>query len=753
MPEIIGGMSIVEYEMTRSWGLEPASASGRAVGEPTFGVGSYVVYSFGGATFYGIVTSLRETRDLASGKEFSFGLVDNRIRLKWQLIFGAWNQPERRGEVHQRVLPEPPAGEFTVGGQTGADGADMNAGVGSPVPPTMGGYLSGGRDRGRVYAHVVPSQWALQMRCYTAAAVSAADILRSAGKGSLGGFGFGWNFHAAQSKAVMDVSANSGMPLSGLIQQIMDSQGLDVVLDGARTLRFERKGAGSLVIPEPSTGTHLEEYGTALNARPTKVRVVGDRILVQCNNIALEADWRSGWEAFLSEPAWLAEVATRWGVSEATPGGRAEVAALSREVTVGQYVAKLGGAPGGAFADFGRWESASRMAMPCWAYLNEIVFRSYRIPESAELFGVKLRALEVHDGLLCACEIHGTGGGTVIRYRRAQVEFYPEATAFVIARGQPLDLLQFLDREEVVRLRTKDLRNEWSEIGDFTVDAARHAIRFSTAVFLDGNPALGQSILLYPNRGEGGYVEATGLAAGDEYDSIVVPNANYVISPAEVKVSLVFRMGYYHKDFGTGQRWDVRQATNVSPHLLYGPGDGITDARLKNFAGFLGTPTNPGNLAEITYEDGKQADDLAADEAESLIARKSVETSGSYMRHGTAGTSLTGVIDRVTLRLTRDAGLTERVDFEKPVRRRGGSADPGDFARRERMEHLFSGHAELRREVAQLRAIAKLERQAEPPRRKPGYSTSGMTTEMFRKPAGAEDVHAKTYADPDGAAP
>ena len=732
MPEIVGGLWITEYEFTRSFGVEPASASGRAVlglGEVSIGIspGDYLAYSFGGIVFYGIVSNVTAVTDRQKGREYTFQIVDNRVRLPWQWFFAQYNMGEDYDAVHARELLRYPAGEFSSGGLSGDDGVDLGAPSGDyPAIPAVS-VDPGSISRGRIFRHRVPSQWAGGFSSYSTNPVSASDILRNAFKSALGNFNFAMDFHHSQDEPVFDVDADNGMTLAALVSMVCDRQGLQCTLDGSRTLRFERRGEGTLVLPGPPV--QVSRDGESLSADPTKVRVVGDRTLVQVNNIPLVPDWARGWESLIAEPAWLDKVDEHFGPFETTAAGRAELAARAREATLREYI--VAAEADATFVDHGRWGSISRMNMEVWTYLNSIVYRSYRVDVDEELYGVKIRQLEVHDSLLCAVE---PDGEDAIRYRESAVEFYPQASAFVLAKGQPLDLISVMDREALVKIRDKDLRVSWSEISDFTFDPMTHSVRFAAPVFLDGDPEDDKSILLFPNKGQGGYTDITAEVEDpeDDYLRIVVPNPDYEIEPAEIKCSMVFRLGPFHRDFGTGARWTVHSAPAIAEHLLDTTGGSFSHAQLANFTGTMHMPTPGVNLSEILYDDGEKAIEKAERAAEGLILKNPLEREGEYIRRGAAGTVLSGVIDRVTIRINLHDGIVETSEFAKPRSSRA-FVSGRDIARRVKSEALYEGHEALKREVRMLRASARLSKQGRNDHLR--SESHQVITDIVRKPA------------------
>ena len=785
MPEAVGGVWIKSYEFTRSWGVEPASASGTGViglGDASagLGVGEYYAFAFGGITFHGVMSSVEQSCERESGYEYPFQMVDNRVRLGWGMVFGQWNMPEDPDIVHANPFPLP-AGtaidqmsggrvgfdmgvDFTGGldgGEVGtANGVDFGSGAFPEDPVLPSGLDPSSKSRGRLYGHIVPNQWPSQIKIYTREPRSAASILAEAFASAVGGFTYALNFHSSQQKPVFNVDANSGMTLAALVSMMCEAQGLQVTLDGVRTLRFSRRG-GNVVVPPPPA--HVTRIGSAISSEATRVRVVGDRCLVQMNSIDLEPDWRSAWEAFVSEPAWLEEVKRviendlLSPTIEDTFAGRAELAARAREMTVAQYIAASGSDTeiAGAttnFADHGRWGKASRMDIPAWTYINSIVFRSYRIPDATLLFGLPMRAMEIHEGLLCAVHLTGTGEESAIQYRQSPVEFYPPGGAFVIAKGQPLDLLDSADREAIVRLRAKDMREQWTEISNFTIDANNHSIHFSSPVFTDGDAAENKSILHFPNKGEGGYEDLSeSLDVKSDYLRICVPNPDFEITAASVRVALVFRLGRFYKDFGSGPRWTTASSSSLAEHLLDPSGGSVEHDLVAPYAGELRMPSPlEEGLLEMLYDNGHTAVEEAENQAAGLIVRGGVEQSGSYTRHGEFGTALSGAVNRISISVTREGGVVEVVEFAKPRPTRGFVSSK-EIGQRVRTEELFDGQADLARDVRQLKAISNLERISggDAPR----SSSHIVMSDLFKRPIGSESPSATTLADPNSAWP
>lgn len=713
---VIGGFQVKSYEGTRSHGPEPASAGGVGVissgGSVPLSAGDYVAISILGVLFYGVCASVRRSRTLQSGDEYEFTVLDNRVRLRHGIVRGRWNFEQDAAVAYTDPVQERPSTlDQWTGGEVGFEtSVDFQGGIESEMGRPRPLVSDGAASRGKVFSHIPPAYWSAQTEVHTSGPMSARDIIEEAVRGSKGGYGLAFTFHSAQSKPVFGVDCNAGTSISAFLQHMADAQGLQMTMDGTKTIRFTRKGEGTVVVPPDA---YVKTLGSAISAEPTKVLVVGGSRLVQVNNVPMQPDWNRSWEQFLSEPAWLSEVRTvmsNSGPVNSDPATLAEIAAYAREITLSEYITLKGLAVDdpsdleSEFVDNGRWDGVSRMDLPVWVYLKEIVFRSYRVSSEAEIYGLRIRSLKVVDRLLCAVEL---AGGEQITYRKAPVEFYPQASAFVIAKGQPLDLASVEQSDALLRARNTDLRETWSPVADFTLDSANHAIHFATPVFKDG--AAGSGLFLYPNRGQGGgtnLVGAEGIAEDSTYLDLVVPNPNPSIEPAEIKVALVFEIGIFSAGFGVGSRWTTHHASSIAEHLLHGE-SGFSPENTASFQGSLGVPDeNPDGFLEILFDNGQSALELAEDQAEGLTSRSGTEQFGSYYRVGSAGSSLNGAVDRVSTRLTMEDGLTEEVEFAKPRVRRGFQSSR-EIAERLRNEEMFAGQKELLREVRELRAISR----------------------------------------------
>lgn len=758
MAELIGGVAIEKYNFTKAFGVGPASASGVCVGDPGLAVGDYVVFSFGAISFYGVVSQLNTPVSTSEGLKYHFGIVDNRIRLAWQTVAGMWNMEEPVHGDSNRVRPEALVAHYSnTTGLNGSDDLDTSAGVeGSSGVDGVSLSDTGPKPEGRRrYAHILPQHHESQLKTYTDNPLTCAEILSSAFKGAWGSYNFTRNYHTSQNNtALLNIDANNGMVLAGFVSMMNSHIGLDMTIDGANSLRWERKGDG-VFIP-PADVLCLDDQGEALSHVPTKVEIIGDKNTVQVLNVPLEPDWASGWEKFLSEVAWVDEVDVTFGPYPATQQGAAERAARAREVTLSEYIVAKGDSTD--LIDIRCWGDIGRMDLPVWIYINEILYKSYRIKPDYELYGVPLDSLELMDGLLCSCELEGAGATAKIRYRRNPVELYPAAKAYVAGKGQPLDMLDKRTYELFSTQRTKNLREEFSSINEFDVDKLHKSFHFNTPIFIDGDPAADKSIFLYPNKGKGGYTDVSGdLGADSDYLSIVVPNPGYEIAPSDILVSVAWGIAKFKRRYGSGVRRTVYQAPDICEHVLdMGDDSGFSAS------GALAVPVNPlgvsdppavGGLRTILYEDGSTADERAEEMVSSLILRNAVETSGSYRRYGFAGTVLSGIHDRVSISVDFQNGIVETVSFEKALGTQGFESERVREGRLVNAD-LYSGQQELKKEVRQLRIMAKYANKSKSANRSDRHKT---LPDVFTQPIGDQMASttyvAKSIEVPESATP
>lgn len=752
----VGGGRIKDYSFTRAWGVNPSAASGTALldfvgaSSSQFNLepGDYVAYTFGSvATFYGIVTEITEPQDFGRGREVSFTVVDNRIRLAHQWVFGAFNiEDDTLHNTEARPFAPADDGAASASGNDSASFLDLEE---SPVSPGVGSLsvpVSSWSARRR-YRHLLPQHWQSGLWTYTDAPLTTTQILNHAFNNAWGDFRFSRNYHPALNSVVLTgLDYTTGIRLSNLVSEINSKCGLDIRIDQSRSLVWGRKGEGIPPLPDEKSTPYSS--GLSLTANDTGVRVIGERTRIQVLNVALEPDWQQAWNQFIDEAAWRREVATTFALPTDTKADQLALSAYARQVTVYQY-AKAKNNP--AFLDPRPFGKISRNHLPAWVYLRELVYRSYRIPLNYTLHGVPLSSLDLADSLLVATDVEGEGTAAKQRYANSPVQFYPAAQASAIVRGQPLDLINARDIRLFYRNSTGDLRNEWTTAPDFEVDAIGKSIRFGVPTFIDGDPAEGKSIYLKINKGEGGGQDITSLVGeGSDYLDIVVPNPDFQITPAEVKASFCFMIGRFFKDYGRGPRRGAVSSSGLDLHLLDTGGTSASGGSgLRAFSSSaLRLPDVSSSFLEVLYQDGKGAIEKADALAESAILRQSVQASGGFTRNGLVGTQLTPVVDRITVNVNSSTGITEQVEYTK------ARSSPAAFAestlqRIQRTEELFSGQEALKREIREYRLMAALERR---PATSRDESRKSMA-DVFEKPVGGENPQVQRVKNNAAAAP
>lgn len=759
----IGGGVIKSYHFTRAWGVNPAEAGGQIVvdnseggGSITLTVGSYVVFAFGSiASASGILTQVRESIDATSGTLYSFTLLDNRIRLgvEWAMVVGAWNIPDDR--VFRRIdRPLSPDSYSSDTSSPGADDLDLGSGVSAPsAVPTVAvdAAVAGNPLRRRRYKHLLPEHARAGIWTYTDGPLSVRQILNSAFGGAWAEYSFNRSYHSSMSQVFPNgVDATSGIALASLISQMLDLCGLDMKLEGSRTLVFDRKGVG--LPPLPDDYSISRDQAESLSPKPSKVRVLGDAFRVQVHNLAMVPDWIRGWEDWIDEMAWIRKVGEVFELPSETKSDCAERAAFAREVTMAQFIAA---AELPALADYRACGRGSRMQMPAWDYIQEFVLRSYRLPSDFTLGGIPLASLKWSEGLLAGVMVSGSGAATKQMIRSDQPEIYPDARAHVIVKGQPLDLVDARSIALFSMRRNKDLREEWIEWSEYEVDTENWSIRFRAPIFIDGLASEGKSILQFINKGEGGPVDLTELVAEDsDYLDVVVPNPDFEISPAGVRISICFECGQFQKDFGVGPRRTVSKQSGLSMELIdvTDGSTGITSLLGDAPASLLPFPSPVGRtLKELLYADGGSAEAAAGKVAASIISRPVSQLAGGFTRKGVTGSALGPCVDRVTITIEGGdgGGVTEQVELTKAKSTQAFLAET-TLTRLQRVGELFPGQEESRNQIRMLRLIAKLENDYS---RTPSERTHRTISDVFRRPVGGEHQSTETLFDKNNQSP
>ena len=491
----LNGAAVSEADYTRSWGVTPASAAIVCPGEVSgVAIDDEFSLTFGAETFFGLVMSVVEDR--TAGLMTRISLADNRIRLHRDYVTCAFNMVE----VLEDDITTP------------------------------------GIDRKKRYWHVLPDDWEVQKKTYTSTPKTAAQILEYLRLAPTLQYSWTFTTHAAQSKPVFGIDALHGQKLSAVLSDISEKQGLVFTLSGEGTLVWARKGEGTT--PTPPSSAFDRSDGSSSSNVDTKVTVIGERNRYQCDSVTLVPDWNSHFESYWLEPVWINRVDSLFGPFTDDDAG---LFAKARSVTLRQYVA----ATSTDNADYGKWGEVCRMELPVWVYLQDVIYKAYRVPRSFTIGDSTWASLELVEGLLREMDYNPTTGALTVA---SPAEDYPDTKALIIAQGQPVDIVDPEYQKALTPAQVAAARTLWQPVTRFSLDTKNKVVIFEEAVVVPGAGSNG--LFVFPNS----EVDATDLDEEHPLHDLAVPNAAVTISAATVKATLVFEAERYHHDFGSGNR-------------------------------------------------------------------------------------------------------------------------------------------------------------------------------------------------------
>lgn len=658
----IGGATIKSLELTKSHGVTPASANIVALGAGVFAADSPVILNIGSFVFNGIITDCRE--ETGDGKSLKVTVADNRILLQDDSVFGEFNEVE----VIEDDLSTP------------------------------------GIDRKKRYWHIYPADWATQKKTYTDAPHTAREICQKLLAAPTLQHAWAADYTNEFETVVYAVNAQSGKKLGTLLQEICDDIGVQMTLVSETELGFSVKGIGSAPGPSFGNSTDISD-GFARGSSPTQVRVVGDRNLYQELNIELEADWSDHFEQFWFKATWVQHVIDWFGLSS-DPADRGEAEARARSVTLREYIAQTGRTD---VADYGTWGEVSRMEIPVWIYIDDIVFKAYRVPDTFRLNGLDITSLELRDGLLSAVE--GDPDGT-LTYKT--LETYPDAKAFFIIQGQPLSLYDPKTKQGITPAQFARMRTLWQSNNRFNLDSKNKSVIFEEPVFTDDPSA---PLFIQPNKDKSGLT--------DELTNLVVPNANAQIKAARVRGSICFEAEKFYADFGGGNRRESKYVSGLNRHNLL---------------------TNGTLYLDLGFADDQTVDEKAAAIGAAMLLSPAYILSGGFTRWGAAGMELNGSIDRVTVRLSFESGdekegISEHVEYSKE-RPPSHFESRLELTRRLSSRDLFPGQKALQESARQERLIGQLKKDKKRQSDRPFENLDAITSRLpGNRDCGASQVY------------
>jgi hypothetical protein len=604
-----GLLQVQSADLTWSWGAQPASAEVTYTAQLTAGqdirtalapvpVGSYLELQLGPYTFFGLCQR-DDAVQSSGGKVRKLQFRDLREFLEWDEVFCAFN-----------------------------------------VPVTRMVQFGHGLRRVRTFRSLYPADWGNRRWTEHTSPLTGTQILNALFAAPTVGSPWAWTGPAILNTVrPLDLNFEGGAKLGAALLAVAERVGLQFTLGWKYLLKFRRKGvleagetfpvngAGNYIYP---AGADNCEQGLAVSGQPTRIYVVGDRNLYQVNNLVLEPDWNSLWSqwwdpVFLLREIYLnhtpavggdVEDQQRWANAEA------RLAALT--------VRDVAALKGTAYGDNRRFGGRSRMDMPAVGYINELVFRAWRVP--ASIIGRPAAELELVNTALAAVTHDASGVMSVLTDQELGIPESESGPGYVIAQGIGVNEHAFraLNPRNFNLSHWVTANTRWGSVG-FQVDPdggdGRGFIVAETKLYRPDN------LLVVP-------------AATPQ---LAVLNANFTPTVPEVRASLTFAGELYRRTVAAAWDWS-RDATVTE--------NGLHLERVVNAGGSL--------ITTIEYLDGQTANQKADTVANSLLARQAVVTSGGYERllqDGDGGVILNGCYDRITVRVSRATGLRERIDF------------------------------------------------------------------------------------------
>lgn len=655
---------------TQAWGSEPATAEIVYVGgAPPVTVGYHLKIQCGGHVIYGLCKSDTGVFSASGGIKRTLKFVDMREYLDWDNVYGAFNLADR--------------------------------------------HIVSGKSERR-YKHLLPANYNSWTWTYTNTPYTASEILDFIFVSQTTQDIWTRVYHQDQfDYAVYDLDFTSGSKLKAALQTISDAQGLTfavlptnpshVIPSDAYRLVWARKGEGTL--PSFTADSDDRESGLTLSDQPTRVRVLGDRNHYMVCNITLEKDWVTAWEAFWDFMVFQEDIYQRgihpsaltitdpdggtysWPANTpyATIGAHASdpeqmvarqlAAARANVITLKEYVAMLNDdtpGSGDTYKDYRKFSGRSRMDMPCKLYINNILFRAFRIPSDFTFVNkggqtVGMTGVRIADKMV-ASVTHDVTTGTMT----ADLTQNHDGNGYAVAQGYMVgsDLFKTIQPERFKLSEWTTLCSLWQHV-EFQVDDSGEE---QNQFIIFNDPVINSADLITIVNG------------------YAVFKANPTFTVPDVMATLTLEAEKYSYIKGTGNRDDFE---NVGG--LYG--EYVCD-----------TPTS--TPVEQTFADGTYADDKADEIADTLLQRQYSIYRGSMKRHivqnpdgsWPTGTQITGMIDRVSMMIS-PSGYEETVSLTAEYPRKT-YIPLRDLERQTKQRTLLPGQKELQIQANQQRLIA-----------------------------------------------
>jgi len=631
-------------------------------------VGCSLTVNIAGHTFWGACKSFTPTIS-SKGTSTTIELVDNREFLDWDVIYGAFNMYDDNGR-----------------------------------------NVSG--NRVRRYWHIFPREFGLHLKTFTTYPLSAAQIIHVILYASTVEDPWAPFYHPDQAYPVYQIDCMSGKKLKAVLAEISERQGLLFALYGGPwSLVWARKGEGP--VPVIPAGSEDRVNGLSLSGNPTRIRVLGDRNVYQVHDIRCWRDWNYGWEIFfdvalfedyiyrnaktteeirIKGPEAASDAVFPKGTVFSAIGAdlkgpdpeqlvaRQAAKAYALQITVREFVAlknSLLANSGNPFIDTRMFSGRSRMDMPCALYIQQLLFRAFRLSREGETFSLKnadgfnipLHSLVVRSKLIAKVDHDPITGAMSWDYSEAT-----DGNGYAIVKGYQVgkDLFKTIKPERFDIDKWHDVLQIWEHI-EFQIDDSGAE---DGAYLLFDEPVVNSGDLI---------VEKDGYACFKANPSLTVP---------EVRVALCFeaeRFSYVKPLGRFSARDEVENVSGLNAELL--------------------TSHLYGGMVQVPFLDGQTAAQKADVIANSLLSRQFAFGKGSYVNYPLpdsegvfpVGTQLTAMIDRITVNIS-PSGCTERVELTTEKARRVYIPER-DLDRGAQMKTLLPGQAELKQSVAYARLL------------------------------------------------
>ena len=662
-----------ECVLTWSHGLQPSTGliDWASVNDfPTIVPLANMDIQLGGHIFYGYAESSIPVTD-TSGKSMMMEFRDNRAFLMWDKVFGAFNIRETK--------------------------------------------IVNGVYRRR-YKHLAPNRFASQQWFSTDTPYYASQIMAAFIGAPTVETPWTYFFHTALNVPVYEIDYRGGAFLGTILQAISERCGTVFTLQGGRyTLHWYVKGEGTLPdyggTPFPANSNN-RRIGISLSANPTRITVIGDRNRYQVLGIQMQPDWVAAWQQFFDFGKFVKDIydheRLECGIAGIAAGtaynaiigdtdhavGFQLATARARTITVGEYayLRDARSADGNYFRDYRMFNKMARLQMPVALYLNQILFRAFRLPLGFAIrnwqgIGVPLTGLEISENAVCQVA-HNPANG-VMYYSPTQLS---RNNGYAIVQGYQVgqDAFKGLNPEQVNLAAWLGSQYVWQSV-PFSIDNSGDSWDSTLGWTGYGEPfILFQDPIIVSND------LLTFPSIGGVVQDFPAMKANATVSAPPVRAALTFEAEPFNWREGVGTKDDTENVPG-----LHG-----------EFIAFA----NGAFPVEVPFPDGYYAWQKASQILATLLNRQFYYYHGGYRVPGNNSTQLSSMIDRVTVRLQPDGGLVEDVDFTTE-RSRNVSLNPSGrtilhpepervFERRAQIEQLFPGQEELRDQAEQNRAVA-----------------------------------------------